>query len=49
VGISMGFMEGLPNSRDEVVIFAVVDKLSKYAYFLPLSYPFIVATVAQSY
>ena len=45
--IFMDFLEGLPNSKGLIVICVVVDRLSKYAHFLPLSYPYIAATIAQ--
>ena len=47
--ISMDFIEGLPSSRGKSVIMVVVDCLSKYAYFLPLSHSFTATTVAQSF
>ena len=37
----MDFIEGLPNSHGKQVIFVVVDRLSKYAYFMPMSHPYI--------
>jgi len=43
----MDFIEGLSKSRGKDIIFVVVDRLSKYAHFLPLAYPFTTATVAQ--
>ncbi|GJR58620.1 uncharacterized mitochondrial protein-like protein [Tanacetum coccineum] len=38
--------DGLHSSNGNVVIFVVTDRLSKYVYFIPLSYPFTDAQVA---
>lgn len=45
----MDFIEGLPKSHGYSVLFIVVDRLSKYAHFIPLSHPYIVATVAHAF
>lgn len=47
--ISMDFIDGLPNSNGKTTIFVVVDRLSKYAHFVPLSHPYTAVTVAMSF
>lgn len=48
VHISMDFITTLPKSQGKDVIFLmVVDRLTKYAHFLPLHHPYSVQSVSQ--
>ena len=47
--ISMDFVEGLPSSQDNDAIIVVVDRLSKYAHFVPMKHPFTALTVAKAF
>lgn len=44
--ISMDFIDGLPTSRGKSTIFVIVDRLSKYAHFIPISHPYRATGVA---
>lgn len=47
--IAMDFIKGLPRVHGKTVIFTVVDRLSKYAHFIPLGHPYIATTVARAF
>lgn len=43
--ISLDFIEALPKSNGKEVILVVVDRLTKYAHFIPLSHPYTVEQI----
>lgn len=43
----MNFNEGLPNAKRKEVIWVVIHRMSKYAYFVSLKHPFIAIEVFQ--
>jgi hypothetical protein len=47
--ISMDFIEGLLPSSGHMVVMVVVDRLSKYAHFVPMKHPYTTAIVAQAF
>ena len=42
----MDFVKGLPKSWDKSIILVVVDRLTKFALFIPLSYSYTTKSVA---
>ena len=47
--VSMDFIDGLPTSGHANCIMVVVDKLSKFAHFIPLHHPYTAQRVAQAF
>ena len=45
--LTIGFIEGLPKARGVDTILVVVDRLTKYAYFLALSHPYTAKELAK--
>jgi transposase InsO family protein len=45
--VSLEFVEGLPQSGSTNCILVIVDKFTKYAYFVPLKHPFTALSVAK--
>lgn len=47
--VILDFIEGLPNSFGEKVIFVVVERLSKAAHLIVLSHPYTASVMDQAY
>lgn len=45
--ISLDFITGLPKSKQFEAILVVVDRLSKYAHFIPLKHPYTARSIAE--
>lgn len=45
--LSMDFIEGLPKLEGYSVILVVMDRLTKFAHFLPVKHPYTVSSIAQ--
>lgn len=43
----MDFIEGLPKSKGYTIIMVIVDRLTKFAHFLPVKHPYTAASIAQ--
>lgn len=47
--VTMDFIEGLPKLDGVDTIFVVVDRITKYAHFIPLRHPFMAPMVAAAF
>jgi transposase InsO family protein len=47
--VGIDFITGLPKSEGFEVIMVIVDRLTKFAYFIPLKHPYTAVTVALAF
>ncbi|KAE8662834.1 hypothetical protein F3Y22_tig00113124pilonHSYRG00171 [Hibiscus syriacus] len=47
--IILDFIEGLPSSHGKDIILVIVNRLSKFAHFIPLTHPFTAKVVAEKF
>jgi hypothetical protein len=47
--IAMDFVEGFPKVSGKSIILTVVDRFSKYAYFIPLGHPYTATSMARAF
>jgi hypothetical protein len=47
--IVMDFVEGFPKVGSKCVILTIIDRLSKYAHFVPLGHPYLATSVAKAF
>lgn len=47
--VAMDFIDGLPTSHGKNSILVVIDRLTKYAHFLPLSHPYSARIIADKF
>jgi hypothetical protein len=45
----MDFIKGLPKSNGKEVILVVVDRLTKFAHFIPMSHPYTIQSVPEAF
>jgi len=48
-GMSMDFIEGLPKSEGRDAILVIVDRLTKFAYFISLTHPYTAPEIARKF
>lgn len=43
----MDFIKNLHFSKEKTTLFVIVDRLAKYAHFIPISHPYTAPNIAQ--